>query len=350
MPEIVNMENLSQAAKTYDPILKTLPALTLEPVLTSLGINLLQVNDGDNVETTEERRGGILRPMSLSSDENTDASESELIRFVEMTLTPKLACAALKDNILNYTEEKKVLNNVFKVNNQTKEHPWAARILMAKVKTIAEDMLDASFHSLRDESDPSPLGISDGYYTIQDKFVAAGEISLAKKNLIEIGALTKPADKTDTIAYDSLLEWIRALHPSFRGSQFMTYVPGGVLMNVKDALGNKYKYLQRITLNDLEAILAEESNAPGLMLRTNPCLGTGTRIFSCGLGDLDYGLTGIGDREFVQVRNPYKNPNWIQYWTQLKLGQRIKSLHVKRFTMTQGTTESLSLSGDYQLS
>lgn len=225
MSNVVNIEGLTQAAKTYDPILKTLPSLTLAPKLEKLGINLLEVSDGENIEITQERRGGILKPMSLTADDNVDASNEELIRFKEMGLTPKKAYAALKDNIENYTSQKKVLNNVMKVNEQTKQHPFEAQIIMAKIITVGEDQIDSLFHAKRDEADLSPLGITDGYYTLQDKFVAAAEISEAKKNLITIGALTTPATEDDLVAWKSILAWIRSLNPTLRNSQFMVYIP-----------------------------------------------------------------------------------------------------------------------------
>lgn len=348
MPEkVINIDGLSQAAKTYDPMLKTLPFLTLDPALTKLGINLLQVGDGENIEITQQRRGGILKPMSLTADDELDGDEKEMIRFVEMGLTPKKAYAALKDNIENYTSEKKVLNNVTAVNQQTKQHPFEAQIVMAKVTTVAEDLLDALFHSKRDESDLSPMGITDGFYTLQDNFIAAGAITEGKKNLIAAGSFDAPTAEDNWVAYTSLVAWLRSLDPMLRKSQFALYVPGGVLLNVMDAMGNKFRYLNDVNMNAVETILREKALCPGLSIKTDACLGTGTRIFATALGSLDYGMTGLGDKDFVQIRTPYKNPNWFQTWMQFEVGQRIKSLHPKMFAMSDGTTESLSLSGDY---
>lgn len=347
MADLINVEKLTQTAKEYNPILKTLPSLTLAPKLEKLGINLLEVGDGENIETTEERRGGILKPMGVTTDSTLDGSKEELIRYVEMGLLPKQAYAALKDNIMNYTSEVKILNSVKKVNQQTKEHPFAARILMAKVLTVGEDQIDALFHAKRDVDDQSPLGITDGYYTLMDSFVAAAEISEAKKNLISIGSLATPATEADYAAWTSIVAWVRSLHPAMRNSQFGIYIPGAIMLNIMDALANKFKYISDVTIDMVQTKLREHAIAPGLVIITDPCLGTGTRIFACALGSLDYGMTGLGDAQFVQVRNPYTDPNWIQYWMQFKVGQRIKSLHPKMFAMTDGTTVSLSLSGDY---
>jgi len=347
-PVVINVDGITRAAKQYDPLLKTLPFETLDPVLTDLGINLLEVGDGENIETTFERKGGIIQPYSATTVDQ-DADESEIGRFVEMGLQTKKVRAAIKDHIDNYTSEVVVVNNVNKVDDQTKKHPLEALILEKNVITIAEDQIDAMFHSKYDAADKSPMGVSDGFFTLQDNFVVSGDIAAAKKNYAECGSLAAPDpdDEEDFTAYKNILAWLRQADPSLRKGNVILYLPSAVKLAVIDAAANKFRRLNDVNSNVLQGLLREHAEIPNLLIKSSSCLGTGTRIFLTRSGNLDYGMNMRGNAQYVQVRTPYKDPNWVQFWAQFRVGQRIKNLHRKNFMMSEGTTVSLSLSGDY---
>jgi hypothetical protein len=55
----------------------------------------------------------------------------------------------------------------------------------------------------------------------------------------------------------------------------------------------------------------------------------------------------LGDEAFVQVRNPYEDPNLVQFWIQGKYGTRIRELHEKAFQINEGSPVANTLSGDY---
>ena len=54
-----------------------------------------------------------------------------------------------------------------------------------------------------------------------------------------------------------------------------------------------------------------------------------------------------GDQRFVQVRNPYEDPNIVQFWMQFESGTRVNSLNSKVLMVNQGTATANQLSGDY---
>ena len=82
------------------------------------------------------------------------------------------------------------------------------------------------------------------------------------------------------------------------------------------------------------------------LLRSN-IMGTGQRIILTAPGNFDFGMDTLGDETFVQVRNPYEDPNLVQFWIQGKYGTRIRSIHEKVFQVNEGTPVGLQLSGDY---
>jgi len=47
------------------------------------------------------------------------------------------------------------------------------------------------------------------------------------------------------------------------------------------------------------------------------------------------------------VRNPWEDPNLVQFWLQFDAGARINSVHPYKFIVNEGTPAANSLSGDY---
>jgi hypothetical protein len=58
-------------------------------------------------------------------------------------------------------------------------------------------------------------------------------------------------------------------------------------------------------------------------------------------------MDSLGDESFVQVRNPFEDPNYVQFWLQAKYGTRIRSIHEKVFQVNEGSAVGVQLSGDY---
>jgi hypothetical protein len=53
------------------------------------------------------------------------------------------------------------------------------------------------------------------------------------------------------------------------------------------------------------------------------------------------------DVQFIQARNPYEDPNYVQFWSQWELGARINSLHEKEFFCNEQTNTATDMAGDY---
>ena len=76
-------------------------------------------------------------------------------------------------------------------------------------------------------------------------------------------------------------------------------------------------------------------------------MGTGQRIVLTAPGNMDFGMDTLGDETFVQVRNIYEDPNYVQFWIQGKYGTRIRSINEKVFQVNDGASVGAQLSGDY---
>lgn len=346
MPEeqkAINISALKRAAEKYDDTLRKLPYLALTETLDSLDVNLLEVDGKDKI-VVYHRKGGLAKPYTVGA--SNAVVEGEIGKAIERILEPKECYTALKDHIMNYKNKRVISNKPEKVNNQSKAHPQELLILETKIRTVGEDILSALFFGVRNEEDLSPLGMFDGFNEQINKEITAGEISLAKGNLSETGAIETPADANDMAAFDKLVAFIRSANPFLRRHGLL-YITQDALFNAMDALGNKLKYKnaleQEVFLNHLRGITA----APGLRIITHESLGTGSRLVYTAPDNMDFGVGTMGDEQFVQVRSPYEDPNIAQFWMQWSAGTRITSIHPKTFLVNEQTNAGVDLSGDY---
>jgi len=341
--DAVNITGLQRAAQTYQKDFMLLPYALLIPVLQELKISMLEVNNKDIV-IVKERAGGAARPYVAGANNY----KNEISRLIERELQTYRAVAPIKDNITNYSTKQVLFDaSKNKVNNQSKQHPLERDIIADIITTVGEDIIDCLFHAVRNVSDQTPQGMANGFYTIADALIVAGEISTPKGNLVACGDLTAPANATDLTAFNSLRDWLRNIDPKWRQKNAVLYIPYSALINVKDSLENKKTSYKDVTFASLLTQLQEDCGIPNLQMVSHYCLGIGDRLMLTEPGNLDLGMNTFGDAGFVQVRSPFEDPNEIQFWNQFEIGMRIKNLNKRGFMMSDGSVTGNELSGDY---
>ncbi len=339
---IITVSALSEAAKTYQKDLRYLPYGMLVPELDRLGIGMLQVANID-VKMGFERLGGGLRPYAIAQ---ANPDYSDLGKFTERELKVETAYAAMKDHILNYQDKKYVNPVAGTAINQTKKHPLEALIIGEKVKTYAEDVLDALYHGKRDTADLSPIGAFTGFETIIKAEIVATTVAAGKGNLKTTGIFAAPVDENDVAAIGKLVTFVRSGHPMMRRYPTILQMSEQVAFWALDALQNKKKYRADVTLDMLSAYINEQCGSKVTCVISQH-MGTGGRLVWTVPGNLDFGMNTFGDHEFVQVRAPFEDPNIMQYWIQSAFGCRITNLHQKVFCTNEQVLTSVRLSGDY---
>ena len=344
----INVASLNRVAEQYQKDFILLPYALLIPTLQALGINMLEVTNRDIV-IVKERRGGLARPYAVGGTNTT--VEAEISRLKERVLQIEMSFSSIKDNILNYNSKQLLYDAAKdKVNNQTKTHPYERDIIADQVITIAEDIIDALFHAERDPADLTPMGMADGFNTLLDALIVSGDIAEVKGNLVNCGSLAAPATDSDTTAYKSLKAWLRAVDPKLRTKPIDLHITPTYLLNVKDALENKKTSFKDVTFDMVQQYLREDCMLPNLRIISHYCQGTGNRLILTTPGNLDLGMNTFSDVGFVQVRAPYEDPNFIQFWMQWQMGMRVKNLHKRGLMISDGTATANELSGDYNVS
>lgn len=346
MADAVNITGLQRAAEKYDRDFKTLPFVVLMNTIRALRFRMQKVNYKDTI-IEQQRKGGITKPYEAGTTDPDSEKEGEIMKLKEHSLIVQPGYCAIKDHIMNY-RDKQVLFDPTKdtVNNKTKKHPLEKEIINNKVKTVAEDLIDAFFAGERDITDKSPFGLLNGFDYLIDQAISSGDIAAGKGNYVDSGSLAAPSDSTDTTAIDNLVAFLRSRNTRF-GKRPVLRMPIDVYHNCADALENKLKYKAEINVDVLTGYLRDKTRMPNLLLVAHEALGTGDRIHLAEDGIFDFGMNTPGDQKFVQVRSPYEDPNYVQFWLQFEAGTRINSYHEKVLLVNQGTATSNQLSGDY---
>lgn len=346
---VVNGEALSLAAKTYDPILRTLPFFAIAEMAKALGLNVVQVENED-VILNRRRLAGATGPYQKGM---TITYKEEVARFFESSLKPELVVSKTKDNITNYKDKQVLVKAGTPLDLKAKVHPLEQMIVEDEIKSHAEDVIFSAFFAERNVEVFSPATAFTGFYPVIDALIAAGYISTGDGNLKATGALSKPSGgtiTTDTSAYDNLVEFIGGAHNLLRssiGGKPQLLITDNALMAVREAFRNKVRSHNYPTMAEVIMQLRDDAMAPELVVNSHVALGTGSRLILQKLGNMDFGMNTNVSNQFCQVRNIFEDPNEVQFWIEAAYGTRVRDIHAKVFRTNEQTNTGLDLAGDY---
>lgn len=345
--QLLNLEQLQQTAVKYDPVLRTLPNLLLEPYIGAMHFNLIQVSSEDRIINLR-RRGALLRPYKGTVNQ---MEEANALKAEESSLRVRPAYLALVDNVQNYKEGQHILKAGVAVDNKAKTHPYAFEVLQAAVATFVEDFTAAIPHAKYGAAGDGPLSVFDGYNAIIDALITSKAIDKPLGNLVDSAPMDAPADGADTKALTALVDWLRALHPMLKAGPLDVIIPQNALQAVLDAFENRRQHTGDTTREQLALYLRDKAllaEVPSLI--TSPVVGAGQRLIACRPGTISVGISAADDLQFVQVRAPYTDPNLVQFWLQADMGTRLDDWHAKVFaTNGKGIQQTAGLSGDYEV-
>lgn len=346
MAKVVNVSSLQRTSEQYDPVLRTLPFKALRPRIGEMGFRFLST-DKELRQANFERKGGIAKPYVVGTEDPTGLADNALGRVKESKLVPEWGFTTLVEDIMNYEDVNLVGNMPEHVNPETKKHPHEVMIIGEVAKTIGEDILDAIYFAERDEEDASPLGLFNGIYPLIDVLVAAGEISTGKGNRFATGDIADVTDEADTTPYTTMVNALRAVNWALKRDGAILKMTETLYFRVLNGLTNKIKYKPQNGFDVLMENLRGDAAFRNLQVSIEPEMGTGTNFLITTRENFDFSLWLDSSAEFVQVRNPFTNPNLVQFWSQWKAGCRLRVHHAKAFMMNDATPAGQLLSGDY---
>lgn len=334
----VDITSLAESAIIYQKDLQMLPFAILRNILGVHGFNMFPNVQNKHVLSAFERKRGIAKPYVAD-----DTSNSDLGKAIQRSLEVHPAYASVKDNIRNYKTIAVGPDDLLG-KNQSKKHPWEMVMLTSVIRTFTEDIADALFAGKYDTDDKSPTGCFDGIDELIDLDIAAGLIAAAKGNYEATSAIVKPTSESDIDAFKIMLEFYRAAHPRLKAENTILMVPIYIAEAYSDAYFNKFR--NKPTIDEYNRTILEGSNGKCRIIGSE-YMGSGNRMILTVPGNIDFGMNTESDDQFVQVRNPYEDPNYVQFWIQADYGMRIRSINQKMFMVNDGTPVASALSGDY---
>lgn len=346
MAKVLTVAGLSEAARTYDPLLRTLPFFSLQAAAAKLKLNIVEV-ENEHVMVNMRRNAGGTIPYAIGTSFN---AQTEIAKFFESTLKPELVAYEIQENITNYKENKALVQAGTTLDLKSKVHPLEKLILDAIVKSHSEDVCFAMFHAERDNAVLTPMTSMTGFFPALDLLVADGHIAAGQGNLVTTGAFPAPLNGTDTIAYDKMVSFIGESHPLLKstiGGTPQLLIALSALKNVRDAYRNKVNQFQMPTMAQVLDALREDAFCPALVVDTDETLGTGSKVILQKVGNMDIGFNTSKSEKFIQVRNIDRDPNVVQFWLEAAYGVRIRDVHKKIFRTNEQTNTRIDLSGDY---
>lgn len=347
MAKVIDVSSLNRTSEQYDPILRMLPFVELQPRLRELGVRFLST-DKQLVEVSYERKGGIAKPYAGGTTDPANEYESEVGQVKEMELNPEWGYTAVKENITNYEDVNVISNSAEHVDPVKKKHPQELIIMQSIIKTTGEDILDALYFGERDITDKSPLGLFNGINTLVDTMVTAGDIATGKGNLVNSDVLTNGSSGVDLYrAYTNLIAWLRQAHPALKKANPILKMTSVTYYNVLDALTQKLNYKGVLAFEEFLRCIRGDAKMPKLNISIEDEMGTGHRLFLTVKDNFDFSLWTKKGKKFVDIRDIYEDPNDVQFWSQWKAGARVRKIHRKVFMMNEQTAVGQELSGDY---
>jgi hypothetical protein len=344
--KIIDVAALTEAAKQYDPILRTLPFFSLEACAAALGLNIQEV-ENEHVVVNRRRQAGSTGPYKAGM---TITYQEEIAKFFESNLKPELVVSKTKDNITNYKEKKVLVAAGTPLDLKAKVHPLQQMIVEDEVKSHAEDVVFSLFFAERNEDVFSPATAFTGFFPAMDMLVTEGFISSDLGNLQVTGAFAEPASDTDYLAYEHLVDFVGSAHPLLRssiGGKPQLLITQTVLKAARNAYRKKLRMFDYPTLQQLLESIREDAFCPELVFSTHEALGTGSKLTLQKMGNMDLGFNTGKSNQFMQVRNIFEDPNEVQFWIEAAYGVRIRDVHAKVFKTNEQTNVGLDLAGDY---
>lgn len=346
MAKIVTVDGLRKAAERYDPVLRQLPAYALTEAIKALRLNVMKVDLKDVIHN-ERRKSGGTRPYVPGG---AAAYQDGMLAYESSDLMVYETVFSTKENITNYKDTDVQFLGGKPFDNKTKQHPLELKIIQTMIKTHAEDLMFALFPAERNADGSNALSCFNGFDAIIDSLITGGSLTAARGNYAPTGSFDAPVDDNDTAAYENLVDFIGGAHNLLRssiGGAPLLYIPESVLVNVRAAFRNKVKAFDMPTMEQVKNQIREDALCPGLEFITHVALGAGNRVMLMKPGLLDFGWNTSSASQFVQVRDPFEDPNDVQFWLQASYGARLRDWHEKVFRVNDQTNQSLNLAGDY---
>jgi len=273
----------------------------------------------DKYTMTTLRFQRLLRPYKRDWDPAVDK-----VNLKPRTLRVEVGEVMLEEEPMAY--RKTYLGHIMKKGVDPKDHPFEKDFLEGISRQAASDFNDVTaFWGVHDSAGDAPEDVNDGFFTIIDAEVTAGNISVAKKNLIETGAI----DSTNAVA--KLKAFYRAacaINPALRGKEIKLRISHEVM----DAYNDNYQEMNgSLPYNTKFEKTFLEGSGRKCTLEPLTGMGTSKRIILTTDWNMLVGTDLESDQENVKVTTGI-NPKVVGFYLAAAYGVQFATLNDVFFT------------------
>jgi hypothetical protein len=273
----------------------------------------------DKFTMTTLRFQRLLRPYTRDWDPATDKA-----KLTPRTLRVEIGEVMLEEEPMAY--RKTYLGHIMKKGVNPKDHPFEKDFLEGISRQAASDFNDiTAFWGVRNASGSGPADVNDGFFTILDAEIAAGNITVAKKNMINTGAI----DSTNGV--DKLKAFYRtacAINPALRNKKITLKISHDIM----DAYNDHYQAMnQSLPYNTEFEKTFLEGSGKSCVLEPLTGMGTTKRIILTPDWNMSVGTDLESDQESVKITTGI-NPKVVGYYLAAAYGVQIWTLDTVFFT------------------
>ena len=314
MPGILNYEltDYQTAARTYRPELLRLPILGLAAVLP-----YVTMRPGVRYE---EAVGATALDVELRPYRRNEIQQADL----------DLAFRILKTNFGSVNAEfdpNAAISTLMghraalASGDALQSTPQAHEVIALTPKAIGRKLLAALCKAKHNPAGNTTMDLFDGFDTITDQEVAAGNISSSNGNYL---MLSEAPDKTNAV--DVMQEILYSLSPELRAEKCYVYCPQSVL----DAYNKAYKLESgAVIYNDKYAQTSVEGSDGNLVFVPMVSKAGSKYIHVCPRENMLIGCDQVSDQESIRIGN--YSPDTFMVMLRMFFGVQFESIDPRRF-------------------
>ena len=333
----IGISAVKQIAEKLEPNIVMGPAYFSKDELKRLGIKVITGVQYKQTVMVLNRKGGTSRRKVVGQP-----IESKLGYLTERTLSAHIVWNRFKHNEDDFQEKP------IQINGSAEFHyPLAEEFITEIGKEFSDDLYANLFFGEEDGNDET-LNFFDGFQTIINKDIEAGNISTVAGNLIPCNALTAPADEGDSSAWDEWVKWYDKWPAPLKRVPVLMYCSVAYGHNIADGYAQKHRSLREVNYIPDANGNFKVPEYPKVTFVPSDDFGGGTRMFATTEGTLVFGVNGANHETYVGVQQGSDDDmKDIIFQIQTIAGCMIRNIVKSNFVTNGGTIENTYVSGDY---
>lgn len=335
----LSLADVTMLTNILAPDILESPAFINADIFERLRIKVLSGTEFQRTQMIFRRKGGAARQYKEGS-----LSKQALGYMEQRKLEVTLSAALYQENLQNFREKEpfSILGS-----NGTYNAPVSEFIIRNVGKQYAGDVLNNIAFGKKSLGTESPMGLYDGIWTLADNEIAAGKISKALMNYVEIQPFTDSSSNAASENYEEFVRFVESWHPALRNAeQVVVYCSPETKRRIVTSYMKTFTGFQSPSAGTNSFRFFD---MPNIELVSHAAFGRGSRLLATVPENIEFGLDTLNDMARVSVSHEPTDQNILYFQVQSAQGMRILDTAGPKFCVSnQVNTQIEELNGDYQ--